>query len=153
MRRNFMTSVLFLGAMALKGLNAKKETYQDIARLKMSLMYVKSVETFRLLFVSLLGVGLCLTLLSTAIVLFHITSFLYAPWTDETKMWFGFAFSGFYLLAAVLIFNAIFAQAKWLKIFHADGIKKQLAEECKKAEQEEEYDSANGNGRRDHQMN
>jgi hypothetical protein len=94
----------------------------ETAKLKLSLMYVKSIKTFRLLFLSLLSIGICLVLLLTGLVLFHVSLFLYAPWSPLTKMLVGLLCSVLYITVAVLFIYQIFDADNWMKIFHADGI-------------------------------
>ena len=117
-------TVLFLAFRAMKGFNPTRNhrSFLYLARLKASLMYVKSIETARLLFVSMLGIGICLTLLSISLLLFHATLFLYAPWNAEVKMWVGLAFALVYFGIAVKAFSYVFSEAQWLKIFHAEDI-------------------------------
>jgi hypothetical protein len=123
MNKKLMT-VLFLAFKAMKGFNPSRysRSMVDLARLKASLMYVKSIETARLLFVSILGIGICLTLLSSALLLFHVTLFLYAPWTAEVKLWVGLAFAAVYLGIAIKAFSYVFSETQWLKIFHAEDL-------------------------------
>jgi hypothetical protein len=107
--------------------NYRKSTV-ELARLKIALLYVKSIETFRLLFLSLLGVGVCLFFLLGSMVLFHAVLFNYTPWSTTTKMYLGFFLSLVYFLLAVSAFYYVFSQTKWLKIFYADDIVKKLSE-------------------------
>jgi hypothetical protein len=99
-----------------------KEHTMDLIRLKGYLMYVKGVKTFRLLFMSLLVMGVCQFLLLGSLVLFHATLFLYGPWSQETKMIIGFSFSAVYLLIAVVILGNLISERRWLHIFHADNL-------------------------------
>ncbi len=101
----------------------------ELARLKMSLVYVRAIKTSRLLFMSFLGIGLCMVLLFMGLVLFHVSLFLYAPWSMETKMMVGLLCSAVYFLITIALFYKIFAQDEWLRIFNAEGIMEQLKEE------------------------
>ena len=129
MKKTLWTLLLLWASSAIKGLQANQGGHMELTRLKMSLFYVQTVKTFRLLFISLLSMGMCLTLLLAGIILFHVTLFLYAPWSMETKMWVGFLCSAAYLLSAYLLFSKIFAADKWLEIFHAEGIIGNLKQE------------------------
>jgi hypothetical protein len=91
----------------------------DLAQLKMSFLYIKSVKTFRLLFVSLLGIGICLVFLSASLMVFHVSLFL-SPLSEVAKMWIGFGCAAVYFGIAFEIFSRIFSQRRWMKIFHID---------------------------------
>jgi hypothetical protein len=124
MKKTLLT-LLLLGFKAIKGAQnprAFHRSFMDLARLKASLMYVKSIETFRLLFVSALGIGICLVLLTSSLVLFHATLFLYAPLSAQAKMWAGFSFALVYFLVAFKAFSYVFSESQWLKIFHAEDV-------------------------------
>jgi len=126
MRKALWTFLLLGASSAVKGLQASQGGHVELARLKMSLMYVRSIKTFRLLFMSLLGMGFCMVLLFMGLVLFHATLFLYSPWSVETKMLVGFFCSAVYLLMTLTLFYKIFAQDKWLRIFHAESVVEQI---------------------------
>jgi hypothetical protein len=130
MRKTLWTFLLLWASSAIKGLQVNQGGHMELTRLKMFLMYVRAIKTFRLLFMSLLGMGLCMVLLSTGLILFHATLFLYSPWSMETKMLVGFLCSAVYLLLTLTLFYKIFAQDKWLKIFHAEGIMEHLKQEA-----------------------
>lgn len=92
----------------------------DMAKVKAARSYVNAVKTVRLLFISLLGIGICLMLLVSGIILFHLAILQYAPWPAETKMWFTMGCAVVYLTAAAVFFGFIFADRKWMRIFHAN---------------------------------
>ena len=119
MNKTIWAFLLLLVSSAFKGFKTNQGNNMDLARLKVSLMYVRSVKTFRLLFMSLLSMGVCLIFLLVGLVLFHVSLFLYTPWSTGTKMLVGLSCSLVYLLAALAMFSQIFASDKWLKIFHA----------------------------------
>ncbi len=129
MRKILWTSILLWFSSGLKGLQAYNGGHMELTRLKIALMYVRSVKTFRLLFMSLLSIGVCLVFLLVGLVLFHVSLFLYAPWSMATKMLVGLFFSLAYLMATFVIFTQIFSSDKWLKIFNADAIMENLHEE------------------------
>ena len=129
MKKTLWALFLLWASSAVKGLQATQGDHMELTRLKMSLMYVRSIKTFRLLFVSLLGMGVCLILLLAGIILFYVSVFLYAPWSVETKMWIGLLSSIICLWASVSVFSRIFAADKWLEIFHAKGIMAYLNKE------------------------
>lgn len=134
----------------LEGIRAYRKHTMDLARLKMSLLYLKSIEVFRLLFISLLSVGVCLFFLVGGLVLFHAVLFLYAPWDATTKMLVGFSLSFIYLGISVGAFMYIFSQAKWLKIFYADDIINNLMMDDAEKEEDKEQSNPNRNGDRVH---
>jgi len=114
---------LLIALKAIRGTpRAYHRSFMDLARLKASLMYVKSIETFRLLFVSFLGVGISLVFLLSGLALFHTALFLYTPWTAGVKLWVGLFFALGYLLIALKAFSYIFSESQWLKIFHAADV-------------------------------
>src|SRR5689334_17580684 len=86
MRKNVMTLFLLLASSFVKGLAPYRKNSMDLVKLKASLFYIKSIKTSRLLFMSLLGVGVCLIFLFGGLILFHATLFLYAPWSAQTKL-------------------------------------------------------------------
>jgi hypothetical protein len=96
----------------------------DFIRLKLSFFYIKSIKTFRFLFLSLLGIGVCLVFLTTSLILFHTALFLYSPWSPEVKFWIGMGFAILYFSITLFIFNKVFSQRRWMEIFHADDIGK-----------------------------
>ena len=130
MKKTLWTLLLLWASSAIKGLQAHQGDHMELTRLKMSLLYVQSIKTLRLLFMSLLSMGICLILLLVGLVLFYVSLFLYAPWTMETKMLVGFLSSAIYLLGTLALFSRIFAADKWLEIFHAEGIMDHLKQEA-----------------------
>src|SRR5579872_1429234 len=99
MRKTLWTLFLLWASSAIKALQADQGGHMELTRLKMSLMYVRSIKTVRLLFMSLLSMGVCLVFLFVGLILFHISLFLYAPWSMGTKMLVGLLCSAVYLLA------------------------------------------------------
>ena len=126
-----------------QGFNSFQRSTMDLAKLKMSLLYLKSIETSRLLFASLLGIGICLVLLMSSVFLFHASIFLYSSWSAAAKMWFGIFFAVLYMALAAAGFIYIFSQAKWLKIFHAGNI----ADDLNKKSSSEEIESGENGGK------
>jgi len=114
--------LLLLSSSVFKGMRSSHTDHLEVAKLKMSLMYVQSIKTFRLLFISLLGMGICLVFLLAAIILFHVSLFLYAPWSMNTKMTLGLLCSLIYFIATMVVFSQVFAADKWLRIFHAENL-------------------------------
>jgi hypothetical protein len=109
----------------------------DIARLKMSYLYVKSIKTFRLLFVSLLGIGISLVFLLSSLILFHASIFLYAPLSPSVKMWIGLLFAAIYFGIAFMIFSKIFSESRWLEIFHVKNPSSSNTEEDSKENEDQ----------------
>lgn len=142
MKKTIMAFLFSLFPIMMQGLNpSRRAASMEIARLKMSLLYIKSIETSRLLFISLLGIGVCLVFMTIGLIIFHATLFLYAPWSAATKMYVGFAFTAIYFSIAGIAFSYVFSQDKWLKIFHADSIINSLKD---KSSPEEISKSNNG---------
>ena len=138
MKKALWTLLLLWVSSAIKGLQANQGDHMALTRLKMSLMYMRMIKTFRLLFMSLLGLGLCLILLLVGLILFHVSLFLYAPWSMDTKMLVGISSSAIYLLASFFLFYKIFASEKWLEIFNAEGIVSHLNQEASLHKESEE---------------
>jgi hypothetical protein len=108
----------------------------------MSFLYLKSIKTFRLLFVSLLGIGISLVFLLTSLVLFHVSLFLYTPLSPLIKMGIGFFFAAVYFGIAFLIFSKIFSESRWLEIFHVkdpsnDSSHSERSQDAKEEKEEE----------------
>jgi type VI protein secretion system component VasK len=129
MKKTLWTLFLLWASSAVKRLQMNPGDHIELTRLKMSLMYVRCIKTFRLLFMSLLGMGICLVFLLVGLIVFHITLFLYAPWSAETKLIVGLLSSAIYLLATIALFSKVFAADKWLEIFHAEDIMARLKQE------------------------
>ena len=127
MKKILLPLFIALFSAGVKGFSPYNRSATELARLKMSLMYLKGVETFRLLFINLLGVGVCLIFLISGLLLVPSLLLFYAPWPNEVKMYVGFGCAMMYLLISVGIFSYLFSQSKWLEIFHASGIANQLA--------------------------
>ncbi len=120
MKKNLLSLLLLLFYRRVRKFDAYRLASVDLARLKMSLLYIKGIKTSRLLLINLLGMVLCLVFLITSLIIFHTTLFLYAPWSIQTKMVVGILFATIYLLISIWVFLSIFSQDKWLHIFHAD---------------------------------
>jgi hypothetical protein len=121
MKNILFTSVFFLISRAIKSFSTDKE-HGGVDHLKISMFYIKSIETMRLLFLGMVGIGLCLMFLLSGIVLLHVVIFVYMPWSAETKIAIGLGCAAFYIVLAVSAFIFLSSQTKWLKIFHADKI-------------------------------
>jgi hypothetical protein len=136
LRKTLWTFLLLGATSAIKGLQFNQGGRMELTRLKMSLVYVRAIKTFRLLFMSLLGMGVCIVFLFMGLALFHASLFLYSPWSMQTKMIIGFLFSAVYLLMTLTLLYKIFAQDIWLKIFNAENILDQIKGEIGPAEEE-----------------
>ncbi len=121
-----MTLLLTLLRSPFQRFQSYRKASTEILRLKMSLLYLKTIETSRLLFVSLLEIGISLVFLLVGLILFHAVIFLYAPWEAATKFYVGMGFAMAYLLISFTVFFYIFSQSKWLMIFHAENLLKDL---------------------------
>jgi len=129
MKKLMWALFLFLGSSAFKGSSANAGNYMELTGLKVSLMYVRSIKTFRLLFMSLFSMGMCLIFLLIGLIVLHISLFLYTPWSMGTKMLIGLSCASVYLIATVVMISQTFASDKWLKIFNAEGLINQLNKE------------------------
>ncbi len=125
MKKQLLTTAFFLLS-AFSKMRART-SLKDIAGLRMKLLYLKLIKTSRMLFISFLGVGLCLLFLCAGLVLAHVVFFAYMPWSNEAKIWVGFAMSAIYVGAAAWIFSYVFDQHKWIAMFQANGLLDNIA--------------------------
>jgi hypothetical protein len=146
MRKNVMTLFLLLASSFVKGLAPYRKNSMDLVKLKASLFYIKSIKTSRLLFMSLLGVGVCLIFLFGGLILFHATLFLYAPWSAQTKLAVGLVFSAIYLAVTIAAFFYVFSPNQWLRIFHVDQLIEDLAQKAQASSPEPEPVAQRRNG-------
>lgn len=120
-------SSLILGAKNFfKVLNQEPSSAPNIDRMKMTLLYVKGIKTMRMLFLSFLGVGICVVFLMVGLILFNMTLFTYTLLDMQTKMYVGFGLSFVYLFIASAIFQYVFSQDNWLVMFNAKELMKDL---------------------------
>jgi hypothetical protein len=115
-------------------LKSSGTTQAQSLQTKMSLYYLKGIKTTRLLFMSLLGVGICLILLWTGLVVVHVSLFL-TSWEPQTKLLVNMIFGLIYITVAVGTFSFVFSETLWLKMFHMDKIMEELKK--KKAQSSE----------------
>ena len=121
--KNKLITVLFLILTnVVQKFTVVRSDYKDLTDLKLKLFYLKAIQTSRLLFISTLGVGVCLVFLFSGLILLHSTFFFYTSYSLEAKMWVGFIFATIYLLIAAVAFLYFFNMDKWLDIFHAQNI-------------------------------
>ena len=144
MKKNVIPFMLLLLSGAMKGFGPYRKASWELAHLKMSLFYMKGIKTSRLLFLTFLAIGGCLIALFSALVLFHVTLFVYTPWSTETKIFLGFFSAAVYLSIAITGLYYAFSQEKWLRMFHAEELLNGLAE--KSSAESSEVDS---NGKKD----
>ena len=97
----------------------QQQGLQDMAQLRIRLFCLRTIQTVRLLFVYLLGTGICLVFLLSSISMCNTTLFNYASLTPQAKMWLGFSLAAVYLIVACVVFSILFSEKKWLRIFHA----------------------------------
>ncbi len=129
MKQDLKTLLFLLATTAVKKLNSARFLYKDMAHLRIKLAYLKFVKTSRMLFVSFLGIGVCLVFLMSSLLIFHVVLFCYAPLTNEAKMWIGLLSAIVYLAIALKAFSYVFAESKWLEIFNTENILKDLQNE------------------------
>jgi len=127
MKNILMSSLTFLFSRFMNSSGSNRSA--EITKLKITKLYVKSVESLRLLFITLFGMGVCLVFLLCAIVLFHVVILMYMPWDVQTKIFVSLLFAALYFIIAGASFAYVFSQVKWLKMFHADKILDQLNEQ------------------------
>lgn len=128
-KRLLLSSLLGLCSLAAKAFGPYRQEVMDTARLKMSLLYIRGINVLRLLFVSLLGVGLCLMFLLGGIILLYTTLILYAPWSDQVKFYVNLACAVLYMGLSLGTFFYVFAHAKWLEMLQANHIVDRLSPE------------------------
>jgi hypothetical protein len=141
MKKQTLLTFLLLAFKAVRGANPVQyhRSMMDLARLKASLMYVKGIETFRLLFMSAMGMGVCLVLLLSSLMLFHAALFLYTPWSAQVKLMVGLSFALVYFLITVKAFSYVLSESKWLEIFHAQDVAEDIAGKVSPQSSTEDY--------------
>ena len=127
MNKIFLTSLALWAANIFKGLNQSPTSSININRLKMSLAYVKGIKTFRLMFISFLGVCVLLIFLLAGLILFNVTLFAYTSFIIQTKMVIGFSLTFLYLFISGWLFYYLFKQETWMSMFHTEEIMKEIA--------------------------
>lgn len=122
-----MTGLVMLFSTWVKKLNPYSGATMELTKLKIAIGYLQTIKTMRMLFVSLLGVGVCLVLLLTGLVLLHCAVFFYAPWSVSVKMAVTLGCAAVYISIAAAVFAYVFSEEQWLKIFNADKMISDLA--------------------------
>ncbi len=120
MKKILMTGLLFLASNWFKRFSPYPHATMELTKLKIAMGYLQTIRTLRLLSISFLGAGICLVLLLSGIILFHLAIFFYTPWSLEIKMAITLGCAGFYILSAAGVFIYIFSEDRWMKIFNAD---------------------------------
>ena len=127
MKKILMAFVMMaVSRMVAPAVDAQRSSLVHWGRLRMAFLYIRTIKTTRLLFISLLGMGLCLLLALCGFVLFHVGLFVYSPWSPQFKMSLAFFCAALYFGLAALFFYKIFSQRQWLNMFHAQHIINQL---------------------------
>ena len=126
MKNILMNSLKFLFSRFMNSSASNQST--EITKLKITKLYVQSIGSLRLLFITLFGMGVCLVFLLSAIVLLHAVIFMYMPWDVQTKIWVSLFFVALYFIIAIAASICVFSQMNWLKMFHAEKILEQLKE-------------------------
>lgn len=122
MNKKIMMFLFMLFSNVAQKITAHRGSYREIANIKLKLLCLKTVKTCRLLFISYFLMRLGLVLSFSSLVLFHVTFFVYAPFSAETKMWAGFVFALAYFLIAAKAFSYVFAEEKWVNAFYARNL-------------------------------
>lgn len=138
MRKILMTSLFLFASNLIRGFNPYQKATVDCTKMKLTIWYLQSIKTMRYLFIGLLGAGTCLMLLMTGLILFHLAIVLYAPWTIQVKMGITLSCAAFYILTAVGLFAYFISEDKWVKIFNAHGLMKELADRSEQEAKQEE---------------
>ncbi len=138
-----MKDLMVFIAGLMKGSSFSPNTSLRVGRAKAMMWYLQSIKTLRLLFISLLGIGVCLVFLTAGLALFHVGIFLYAPWTAEEKMYVTFICATLYVAGAFGTFMYIFNQRQWVIIFNAQPKIDALAA-ISRAQKQEKMNSRNG---------
>ena len=128
MKRILLTSLLLLASNFIKGLNSYRMSSIDLTKLKITMWYLQSIKTLRLLFISLLGLGVCLIFLISGLVCFSVALLVYAPLAVTVKMSLAFLLAVVYIAMGLGIFFYLFSDEKWIKIFNVDHFIKELTE-------------------------
>ena len=140
-----MTNLFLLASNLIRGFNPYRKASVDLTKIKMSIWYLHGIKALRLLFISLLGAGMCLVLFMSGLILFHLAIVLYVPWEPQVKLGFTLMCAVIYILLAGGFFSYAFAEDKWLKIFNADGLMKQFTELSEEEAKQEERGSPSSN--------
>ena len=127
MKNILMNSLKFLFSRFVN--SSASNQSMEITKLKITKLYVQSIGSLRLLFITLFGMGVCLVFLLSGIVLLHTVIFIYMPWDVQTKIWVSLFFAAIYFIIAIAAFTYVFSQMNWLKMFHAEKILEQLKEQ------------------------
>ena len=122
-----MSSLTFLFSRFMNSSTLNGST--EITKLKITKLYVKSIESLRLLFITLFGMGVCLVFLLSAIVIFHVVIFMYMPWEVQTKIIVSLSFASLYFIIATVSLVCVFSQVNWIKMFHAEKILENLQDQ------------------------
>jgi hypothetical protein len=124
MRKNLLSVLLALLPRIMQKFAFQQQGYKNIAQLRMKLLYLRIIKICRWLFLSFLGIGVCLVFLFSSIILFNFTVFFYVPCSMGIKMWLGFLSAAVYLLIAMGAFTFVFTESKWLRMFNAQNMLK-----------------------------
>jgi hypothetical protein len=125
MNKILMAGLSFLITRFIQG-SGTEQGSAELTKLKIATIYLHVVKVSRLFFISLLGSGVCLVLLLAGLLLVHITIFCYAPWDVSVKVTLTLICAFLYILTAIGIFTYVFAEDKWMKMFNAEGMIKDL---------------------------
>ena len=138
MKKLLMTGLLLYVTQLFKGSPFSPVRALESAKFQASLQYLRFVRTTRRLFLSLFGVGACLILLISGLIVLN-AAIAYAPLSATVKMWIMLSCAAVYFLAAALIFRAVFYEEMWIKMFHASDIIKRMADCSSKSDSRTDF--------------
>lgn len=113
---------ILMGLMLMDRLRRYKNKSMDLAKINMSIAYVRVVKQLRLLFLKMMAGGLWVLLLMNGLNLFYITFLMFAPVTDTAKFYVMTGITIAYLLVATITFIYFFSEQKWMEMFNVDEL-------------------------------
>lgn len=94
----------------------------DLAKINMTIAYVRVIKQLRLLLLKMMAGGLWILLLMNGLNLFYVTFLMFAPVTDTTKFYVMMGITLVYLLVAAMTFFYFFSERKWMEMFNVDDL-------------------------------
>ncbi len=128
MNKILMTGIYFFISRLLQGTGSQQGSTENLTKLKLAAVYLQAVKASRLLVIGLVGSGACLLLFVTGLMLIHQIILFYSPWSIAVKVTVTLVCAASYIFIAVGVFLNFFAEDKWLKIFNAEALIRELTE-------------------------
>ena len=133
MNKFFMTGLYFIFSKLMQGTGSSVGMTENLTKLRMASVYLHVVKISRLLCMTVLGAWASLILLLVGLMLIHLTILFYVPWDTSIKAAVTLISAALYILAAGYIFNYVFAEDKWMKMFNTEAVLKELTDKSFKA--------------------